>query len=43
MGRWVGGGGVWVYEAYEVKIKREKLRFLLLRREKKFFIYIFMM
>jgi hypothetical protein len=38
----VGKGGVWVYEAYEVKNKREKLRCLLLRRKKKNIIYIFM-
>jgi hypothetical protein len=37
-----GKGGVWVYEAYEVKNKREKLRCLLLHREKNFFS-IFMM
>jgi hypothetical protein len=35
-------GGVRVYEAYEVKHKREKLRCLLLRRKKNFF-FIFMM
>ncbi len=35
-----GDGGVKVYETYEVK-KREKLRCLLLRREKNF-IYIYL-
>jgi hypothetical protein len=47
MGGWVGGGrgqgGVRVYEAYEVKNKREKLRCLLLRRKKKNIYLIFMM
>jgi hypothetical protein len=38
-----GKGGVWVYEAYEVKNKREKLRCLLLRRKKKNIFFIFMM
>ena len=32
-----GKGGVRVYEAYEVKNKRQKLRCLLLRRKKNFF------
>jgi hypothetical protein len=32
-----------VYEAYEVKNKREKLRCLLLRRKKKIIFFIFMM
>jgi hypothetical protein len=44
MGGWVGGGrgqgGVRVYEAYEVKNKRGKLRCLLMRR-KMFFLYIY--
>jgi hypothetical protein len=31
-----------VYEAYEVKNKRQKLRCLLLRREKKNIFYLFM-
>jgi hypothetical protein len=35
-----GKGGVWVYEAYEVKNEREKLRCLLLRRKKNFFFYL---
>jgi hypothetical protein len=47
MGGWVGGGrgqeGVRVYEAYEVKNKREKLRCLLLHRKKKNISLIFMM
>jgi hypothetical protein len=46
MGGWregEGKGGVWVYEAYEVKIKREKLRCLLLRRKKKNIFFISMM
>ena len=38
-----GKEGVWVYEAYEVKNKREKLRCLLLRRKKKMIFFIFMM
>jgi hypothetical protein len=38
MGGWVGG--VKVYEAYELKKKREKLRCLLLRRKKIFYIYL---
>jgi hypothetical protein len=33
-------GGVWVYEAYDVKNIREKIRYLLLRR-KKIFFYIY--
>jgi hypothetical protein len=37
-----GKGGVWVYEAYEVKNKREKLRCLLLHRKKKNIFFIFM-
>jgi hypothetical protein len=32
-----------VYEAYEVKNKRQKLRCLLLRRKKKIIIFLFMM
>jgi hypothetical protein len=32
-----------VYEAYEVKNKRQKLRCLLLRRKKKNIFYLFMM
>jgi hypothetical protein len=36
---WIGGG--WVYEAYEVKNNREKLRCLLLRRKKKLLFYIY--
>jgi hypothetical protein len=32
-----------VYEAYEVKNKRQKLRCLLLRRKKKNILYLFMM
>jgi hypothetical protein len=43
--RWAeseGKGGVWVYEAYEVKNKREKLRCLLLSLEKeKYFFNIY--
>jgi hypothetical protein len=35
-----GKGGVWVYEAYEVKHKREKLRCLLLRRKRIFFLHL---
>jgi len=37
----VGGGWEWgrVYEAYEVKNKRQKLRCLLLRRKKKYFLF----
>jgi hypothetical protein len=36
-----GKGGVWVYEAYEVKNNREKLRCLLLRWKKKnIFLYL---
>jgi len=52
-GRRYGVGGrveVWgrrergrVYEAYEVKNKRQKLRCLLLRRKKKIIIFLFMM
>jgi hypothetical protein len=49
-GEGVGKGGVWglrergrVYEAYEVKNKRQKLRCLLLRRKKKIIIFLFMM
>ncbi len=38
----VAQGRGWGYEAYEVKNKREKLRCLLLRREKKNIIYLFM-
>jgi hypothetical protein len=46
---WAGGwaeGSVdgwaegWVYEAYQVKNKRGKLRCLLLRRKKYFFIFM---
>ena len=44
-----GGVEVWgrrergrVYEAYEVKNKRQKLRCLLLRRKKKNIFYLFM-
>jgi hypothetical protein len=37
----VGGRGR-VYEAYEVKNKRQKLRCLLLRRKKKNIFYLFM-
>jgi hypothetical protein len=37
-----GGKEGWVYEAYEVKNKRGKLRCLLLHR-KKIFFYLFMM
>jgi hypothetical protein len=46
MGGWVGEGrgqgvrGVRVYEAYEVKTKREKLRCLLLHRKKIFFLFM---
>ena len=36
-----GKGGVRVYETYEVKIKRGKLRCLLLHRKKNFFFYIY--
>jgi hypothetical protein len=36
-------GRGWVYEAYEVKNKREKIRCLLLRRKKKIIFFIFMM
>ena len=36
------GEGKGVYEAYEVKNKREKLRCLLLRRKKKIIYFIFM-
>ena len=32
-----------VYEAYEVKNKRQKMRCLLLRRKKKIIIFLFMM
>ena len=39
---WVGGGRGRVYEAYEVKNKRQKLRCLLLRRKKKNIFYLFM-
>ena len=39
---WVGGGRGRVYEAYEVKNKRQKLRCLLLRRKKKNIICLFM-
>ena len=39
---WVEGEGKGVYEAYEVKNKREKLRCLLLRRKKKIIYFIFM-
>ena len=38
----VGQGVVYVYEAYEVKNKRQKLRCLLLRREKKNIFCLFM-
>jgi hypothetical protein len=37
-----GGGRGRVYEAYEVKNKRQKLRCLLLRRKKKNIFYLFM-
>jgi hypothetical protein len=39
---WVSGGRGRVYEAYEVKNKRQKLRCLLLRRKKKNIFYLFM-
>jgi hypothetical protein len=35
-----GKGGVRVYETYEVKNKREKLRCLLLHRKRFFFWYL---
>ena len=38
---WAEGEGQ-VYEAYEVKNKRQKLRCLLLRRKKKNIFYLFM-
>jgi len=45
-----GGVEVWgrrergrVYEAYELKNKRQKLRCVLLRRKKKITIFLFMM
>jgi hypothetical protein len=38
-----GGGRGRVYEAYEVKNKRQKMRCLLLRRKKKNIFYLFMM
>ena len=37
------GGEGRVYEAYEVKNKRQKLRCLLLRRKKEIFVFLFMM
>ena len=36
------GGEGRVYEAYEVKNKRQKLRCLLLRRKKEIFVFLFM-
>jgi hypothetical protein len=39
VGGWEDKGGVWVYEAHEVKNKREKVRCLLLRLKKIFFLY----
>jgi hypothetical protein len=42
MDRQRNGGRGLVYEAYEVKNKRQKLRCLLLRREKKNIFYLFM-
>ena len=38
----MGGRRDGVYEAYEVKNKRQKLRCLLLRRKKKSIFYLFM-
>jgi hypothetical protein len=40
-GEGVGKGGVWVSLSYEAKNKRQKLRCLLLRRKKSFFLYIY--
>jgi len=42
-GRERGGGTGAVYEAYEVKNKRQKMRCLLLHRKKKNIFYLFMM
>jgi hypothetical protein len=44
MGGWVGGwedkGGVWAYETYEVKNKREKFTLSFTSPEKDFFLYL---